>query len=170
MITLASWMAVVSDWTEQHAGLGGWLGAIGSIIAIFLAWWLARWEYRRDHKAEVDRRKSQLNMFVQVIEDYEAWIRPYFDDLDARSTFAIDPRRFDANDPRCHAMRDLAHIPVTLWPSVEAYLAFKKYWHASISVRSIGDDSGEKKSARISAVLRATEEAIVSLKAALARN
>jgi len=29
------------------------------------------------------------------------------------------------NDPRWHSMADLAHIPVTQWPSIEAYVSSK---------------------------------------------
>lgn len=36
------------DWFERHAGLGGWVGGIGAIIAIFAAWYLAHAEYTRD--------------------------------------------------------------------------------------------------------------------------
>jgi hypothetical protein len=29
-------------------------------------------------------------------------------------------------------MNDLAHLPVSNWPTLQIYAAFKQYWHASI--------------------------------------
>jgi len=36
------------------------------------------------------------------------------------------------NDPSFHSMTDLAHLSVTQWPSIEAYVSFKAYWLASL--------------------------------------
>lgn len=37
----------VLNWTEKHAGLGGWVGTLGAITAIFVTWALARSEYSK---------------------------------------------------------------------------------------------------------------------------
>ena len=36
------------------------------------------------------------------------------------------------NDVEFHSMSDLAHMPITQWPSIESYASFKKYWFAAI--------------------------------------
>jgi len=152
-MNIAGWLTCVSRWAETHAGLGAWLGAIGSVIAIFAAWWLAHHEYRRGRRAEADRRKEQVRLFAQVVDDYREMISAYVADLEASGIYALDRSRIDLNDPRAHAMRDLAHIPIHLWPSAEAYLAFKQYFSATNDFNAAIDLSGELQSDYVSKAL-----------------
>jgi hypothetical protein len=48
--------------SDDHAGLGGWIGAIGAIVAIFAAWGLARSEYRRTRRESIEQKLRQLVM------------------------------------------------------------------------------------------------------------
>ena len=48
------------DWFERHASLGGWVGAVGAIAAIFAAWLLAQTEYLRAQRLEDGRVNAQI--------------------------------------------------------------------------------------------------------------
>ena len=44
------------------------------------------------------------------------------------------------NDPPASRMSDFNHMPITQWPSVEAYDAFKEYYLASLDVLNTSVD------------------------------
>jgi purine-cytosine permease-like protein len=57
---LSSFSQNVLDWTEKHAGLGGWVGALGAVFAIFVTWGLARAEYLRMRRQEKVKNRAKL--------------------------------------------------------------------------------------------------------------
>jgi hypothetical protein len=52
-----------------------------------------------------------------------------------------DFRTQHENDPKWRSMEDLDSLPVTSWPSLETYAAFKRYWNVSIRVSILSDYS-----------------------------
>jgi hypothetical protein len=120
-----------TGWAEQHAGLGGWVGAIGAMLAIFLTWGLARAEYRRDERRAHARKNTEIDLLKKIASEFNALMDIYFAAIGGDSLADTFYQRH-MNDPKFHSMSDLAHIPVTQWPSIESYVSFKNYWFWSI--------------------------------------
>src|SRR5271154_3944633 len=80
----------VMDWAEGHSGLGGWVGAIGSIVAIFVAWFLVRHEYRRDKRREAARLNAEIDLMVRILENFEAFIQEYVSAVNEKDPEARD--------------------------------------------------------------------------------
>lgn len=119
----------VWEWGETNQGLGGWLGAFGSVLAVGAAWWLSRHEYRRDRKEAERADRALRTRMLSIIDQWKARMVP-FDDAVAQSDWPT-VMRFEAetlNDPMKSGATDLAFIPAQQWPSLEAYLEFKEFW------------------------------------------
>jgi hypothetical protein len=157
----------VLDWTEKHAGLGGWVGAIGALLAIVVTWIVARLEYSRARRQERLRRRELINLITEIIDKYEAQIQDYMRmGMDTPEAAAFD--RDHANDSEWHSMRDLAFMPVMHWPSVQAYAAFKRYWFASNEFKKIGHLVHANKKAIYNQWKARHDDAIEELKKSLA--
>lgn len=130
---LSSLVQDVVDLAEKHAGLGGWVGAVGAILAIFVTWGLARAEYLRTKRQAIARQRAGIRLMRMVIFDFDLKImQPYIKALQDDNDTSIDgyyARR--QNYAEVHAMIDLAHLPVTEWPAVDSYFFFKRYWFNS---------------------------------------
>lgn len=64
-------------------GLGGWLGAIGAIIAIFVTWSIARSEYLRVQRIEAERVNSEIALFARTASDFQPLVTRYIELLDS---------------------------------------------------------------------------------------
>lgn len=131
---VATYLQSISDWTEKHPGLGGWVGAVGSIVTILAAWGLARAEYLRTKRQALIRRKAEIELISKIISEFEAVVQRY---AIAASMDREEANMFynkHMNDSKWHAMNDLAHLPVVGWPSLESYASFKRYWFISLKV------------------------------------
>src|SRR4051812_19158538 len=62
-------LVCLKKWAEKHSGLGGWVGAIGSIIAIIAAWMISRYEYMRDKRKEVERINKNIDLIIKITDD-----------------------------------------------------------------------------------------------------
>jgi hypothetical protein len=80
----------IIDWAEHHAGLGGWVGAIGAIFAIFVTWGLARSEYLRVQRLESGRVNSEIALFVRITTDFQPLVQRYIELVDAKDPAAAD--------------------------------------------------------------------------------
>lgn len=124
----------LAAWTEKHAGLGGWVGAAGAVLAIFVTWGLARAEYLRSKRQDRAKRRTEIDLIAKIIFDFEALLQTYAKAAVANSSEAIAFYTKHLNDADLHGMRDLAHMPVTSWPSLETYRCFKLYWFFSVQL------------------------------------
>jgi hypothetical protein len=138
---LAHYVEVAFDWTEKHPGLSGWVGAVGSIIAILAAWYLARAEYQRTKRQAAARRRMAVDLILRVISDFEALVRSYTDMAIANDWMASSFYSRHLNDVEVHGMTDLAHLPIISWPSLETYASFRRYWSFSIQVLETSNTS-----------------------------
>ncbi len=130
---ISCFVEFLMDWSEKHSGLGSWVGALGSVLAIFAAWLLARLEYRRNQRREAIRRKGEIDLICKIISDFEAAHSVYINALrTGTQAQLVGFYNQHMNDPEWHSMRDLAFLPVTHWPSLETYTRFKQYWFISI--------------------------------------
>ena len=125
------------EWTEKHAGLGGWVGAAGAIAAIFVTWGIARAEYFRTRRQARLRRREEIRFLRTIIYDFELLFQTYAEAALAGNPSAVNFQQRHMNDAEQHAMVDLAHIPVTEWPSLNAYIAFKRYWYFAITALNL---------------------------------
>jgi hypothetical protein len=127
---LAGWSFLCSfaDWTEKHPGLGSWVGAAGAIIAIFAAWGLARAEYNRVQRVEAERMNAEIALFVRVTSELLPFIKQYISLAEAQDASAATFSSTHGNDGVWRRAADLNFMPVTQWPSVESYDAFKEFF------------------------------------------
>lgn len=65
------------DWTEKHPGLAGWVGAIGAIVAIFVAWGLARAEYLKTKRQMIARRNGEITLIRGIIHEFDSLLNVY---------------------------------------------------------------------------------------------
>lgn len=138
----------ILDWAERHAGLGGWVGAIGAVIAIFVTWGLSRAEYLRTRNHEIARERAAILLLKRVLFDFDLKImQPYFEAVVNDSALASGYYRRHFNDSQMAAMTDLAHLPVTEWPTVNSYFYFKRYWQNSLVLLKIYEQPGNYKDA-----------------------
>jgi hypothetical protein len=121
----------IADWFEHHAGLGGWVGAIGAITAIFVTWGLARSEYLRVQRIESNRVNSEIALFARITSEFQPLVQRFLELVDANDPKAENYHIQQQDDARFLRAADLNGMPVTQWPSVESYDAFKRYFLAS---------------------------------------
>ncbi|MGP5450334.1 hypothetical protein ACTXOX_21485 [Pseudomonas helleri] len=55
-------------WVELHPGLASWVQAVGAIISIWAAWWIAN---RQIRKVELEKRHSDLAKCTAVLSVFE---------------------------------------------------------------------------------------------------
>ena len=60
----------VLEWIEKRAGLGGWVVALGALLAILFAWIIVRAEYLR--RQERAKRRAEIELFLKIITAFEA--------------------------------------------------------------------------------------------------
>lgn len=63
-----SWEAV-SYWIEHHPGLASWVQAVGSIVAILAAIWIANRDSRFRRHADIEARYGALVRAITAVED-----------------------------------------------------------------------------------------------------
>ena len=123
---------IAIDWAERHSGLAGWVGALGSILAIFIAWYLARREYLRIWRRQAMLRSQEIDLIQQIILDFETLVQSYVEAALAGGPEANNFNALHSNDAPYLGMIDLARLPVIHWPSLQAYDNFKRYWSRSL--------------------------------------
>jgi hypothetical protein len=161
-IELGSYVHDVLEWTERHAGLGGWVGAAGAVIAIFVTWGLARAEYLRTRRQERARRLAEIDLLTRIVTTFESQIQRY-KDLGQDDPEAAGFNNSHMNDPEWHSMRDLAFMPVTSWPTLETYAEFKRYWFASTNFTQMAGITNANKAELYDQWRRAHDESFSKL-------
>jgi hypothetical protein len=66
-----SWECV-SYWIEHHPGLASWVQAVGSIMAILAAIWIANRDSRFRRNADIEARRGALVRAITAVEDAES--------------------------------------------------------------------------------------------------
>jgi hypothetical protein len=136
--------ATWGNWFERHAGLGGWVGAVGAILAIFAAWLLARAEYLRTQHIENERVNTEINLISKTASQFDPMVQQYIKLVQENDATAKGFYNARLNDPRRTRMVDFNTMPVTQWPSVEAYDAFKEYFIASTMLMETSGSDADK--------------------------
>jgi hypothetical protein len=129
------------QWCEEHAGLGGWVGAVGAIFAILAAWWLARSEYLRTQQLEDARVNTEISLISRTASEFDAtMVQRYLVLLKANEPTATGYYNNHLNDSQMSRMVDFSAMPIIQWPSVESYDAFKRYFISSIQLMETSVD------------------------------
>ena len=128
-------------WFERNAGLGGWIGSVVSVMAIFAAWGLARAEYFRTVRVEYERTNSEISLIVRTADEFDQQVQSYIQA--AKSGDLTDGSFYNVhmNDAEFHRIYDLNNMPITQWPSIESYDAFKRYVFAAIKLMETSSDT-----------------------------
>ncbi|WLA39752.1 hypothetical protein QNJ95_44170 [Bradyrhizobium elkanii] len=134
LVDLNGYIQPILDWTERHAGLAGWVGAIGAILAVFVTWVIARNEYLRDRRRKIEQSRQEIVLLRGIMREFEDLLQLYVKAARNDASEAISFYNRHLNDAQMHAARDLAHIPVTEWPTFATYCSFKRYWFFSLQV------------------------------------
>ena len=110
------------------------LGAIGAILAIFVTWGLARAEYQRTKRQLIAQRFTKVALFRGIIREFDQLLQQYVKAVFSNETEAIAFYAKHNNNSQLHAVRDIANLPVTEWPSFASYSTFKMYWFFSLQI------------------------------------
>lgn len=63
---VAMWKAFLC-WIELHPGLASWVQAIGAVISIWIAWWLAHRQSRKAEQAEKRKDRAKCTSISRMI-------------------------------------------------------------------------------------------------------
>lgn len=128
------------SWFERNAGLGGWIGSVGTVVAILAAWWLAHQEYLRAVKIANDRTNSEIALISRTANEFDKLVQDYV--RAAKSGDLADNGFYNAhiNDAEFHRVDDLNNMPITQWPTVASYDAFKQFVFAGVKLLESSSD------------------------------
>jgi hypothetical protein len=142
------------DWFERHASLGGWVGAVGAIAAIFAAWLFAQTEYLRAQRLEDGRVNAQISLIGDTASQFDPLVQQYIKLALEKDSKVMEYYHKRIDDPRMEKMIDLKTMP-----SSEVYHAFNEYLFSSIMLMetSADEDTSIKLQDRITAYGRKFE-------------
>jgi hypothetical protein len=144
---------------ERYGALGGSVGAIGVVAAIFAAWLFAQPERLQDRRLEDRHVNGQLRLIGNTVSQFDPLVQQYI-----KLALEKDPKVTDyyvtrIDDPRLEKMTDLNAMPTSHWPSAEIYHAFNEYLFSAITLMetSADEQTSIKLPDRISAYRRKFE-------------
>jgi hypothetical protein len=116
---------------KRHAGLAGRVGAVGAIGAICAAWLLAQADLRA-HRLEDGRMNDQINLISNTASQFDSLVQSYIKLALENDSKLSEYHHSLIDDPRVEKMIDLRVVPISHWPSNEAYRAFNEFIFSSI--------------------------------------
>jgi hypothetical protein len=123
--------ADVLEWFEKHAGLGGWVGAVGALLAIIVTWRLARAEYLRAQRLNKECVNEVIALFERITLEFNPIVVRYVELLQNNDPATATYRPEWEENPLWDRAVDLYRMPITQWPSVESYDAYRRYFLAA---------------------------------------
>jgi hypothetical protein len=120
--------ATVRSWFDQHAGLASWISMLVAIAVAFVVVVADRLSTQRDKSAIVN---AEINQISQAASEFDPIVRQYIKLVQARDPQANGYYDKQLANPRLSRMNVFIKMPVDLWPSVESYDAFRRYYDAS---------------------------------------
>ena len=123
--------ATVRSWFDQHPALAGWLTVLVAIAVAFAVVVVDRLSTQRDKSAIVN---AEINQISRAASDFDPIVQQYIKLLHTHDPQANGYYNERLSDPRLSRMNAFIKMPVDLWPSVDSYDAFRKYYDASFKV------------------------------------
>jgi hypothetical protein len=127
----------VRSWFDQHASLAGWISVLVAIAVAFAVIAADRLSTQRDKNApvnaEIDQISQTASEFDPIVQQYIKLVRAH----DPQANGYYDKQQ---SDPRLSRMNVFIKMPADLWPSVESYDAFRKYYDASFGLLETSAD------------------------------
>jgi hypothetical protein len=175
----STYISDLLQWAETHAGLGGWVGATGALLAILATWLVANGQMRRDRRARISERKQYVDLISDSITGLENILEPFL--VIARSGNITHQPNFGQRSltvKNAVAENDFVKIHVKDWPSVGTYRYFRAYWYNTNRALSIAYDlvkmpqpadpiDVQKHSNSIARYVKERDEALMLLRSAL---
>jgi len=137
--TVAEWwrfacgqLAAIAKLTEDHPGLGAWVSAVLAAAAIIVTVWVSVGDRNRAQKHETEGFNAQIDLFARIASELRPFVQQYVKLSEEKDLSASGYYNTHLNDGVFRRAGDLNGVPVTQWPSVESYNAYKDYFLACI--------------------------------------
>ena len=101
------------DWFERHASLGGWVGAVGAIAAIFAAWLLAQAGYLRPQRLEDGRMNAQISLIGNAASQFDPLVQRYIKLALGKDSKVAEYYHRRIDDALVEKMIDLNTMPIS---------------------------------------------------------
>ena len=129
--------ATVRSWFDQHAALAGWISVLLAIAVAFAVMAADRLSTQRDKNATVN---AEIDQIGRTASEFDPIVQQYIKLVHAHDPQAIGYYDKQRSDPRLSGMNVFIKMPVDLWPSVESYDAFRRYYDASFGLLETSAD------------------------------
>jgi hypothetical protein len=129
--------ATVRSWFDQHAGLAGWISVLVAMAVAFAVILADRLSIQRDRNAAVN---AEINQISRTASEFDPIAQQYIKLVHAHDPQANSYYDKQLGDPRLNMMNVFIKMPVDLWPSVESYDAFRRYYDASFRLLETSAD------------------------------
>lgn len=125
-------VCILAAWVGTFDKLPDWLGAIGTIVAIFFTWGLSRAEYWRTKRISIDQRTRQIEMLRAPIYVFDGLVSNYISLVRSNSDDARGYYERHSSEEEIVTMAELSTLPLVNWPNPFMCWYYRRYWNASI--------------------------------------
>jgi hypothetical protein len=129
--------ATVRSWFDQHAGLGAWISVLVALAVAFAVVVADRLSTQHDKNTAVN---AEINQISRAASEFDPIVQQYIKLVQAHDPQANGHYDKQVGDPRLNMMNVFIKMPVDLWPSVESYDAFRRYYDASFTLLETSAD------------------------------
>ena len=129
--------ARVRSWFDQNAGLGACISVLVAIALAFAVVVADRLSTQRDRSAAVN---AEINQISRAASEFDSIVQQYIKLVHSHDPQANGYYDKQLGDPRLNMINVFIKMPVDLWPSVESYDAFRRYYDASFKLLETSAD------------------------------
>ena len=129
--------ATVRGWFDQHLALAGWITVLVAIAVAFVVVVADRLSTQRDGNASVN---AEINQISRAASEFDPIVQQYIKLVHSHDPQANGYYDKQLGDPRLNMINVFIKMPVDLWPSVESYDAFRRYYDASFKLLETSAD------------------------------
>jgi hypothetical protein len=123
--------ATVRSWFDQHTSLAGSISVLVAIALAFAVVVADRLSTQRDRSAAVN---AEINQISRAASEFDPIVQQYIKLVHSHDSQANGYYDKQLRDPRLNMINVFIKMPVDLWPSVESYDAFRRYYDASFKL------------------------------------
>ena len=129
--------ATVRSWFDQHAALAGWISVLSATAIGFAVMAADRLSTQRDKNATVN---AEIDQIGRTASEFDPIVQQYIKLVHSHDPQANGYYDKQLGDPRLNMINVFIKMPVDLWPSVESYDAFRRYYDASFTLLETSAD------------------------------